>query len=142
MQYKRLSNTHIAFRLNPGKELVSSIETIARKEGVTSAMIQGLGSTNDIVLETYHADEKKYYHHRLTGDFEITSITGTIDQLNDDYYAHLHITIADQEGNSHGGHLTSAVISVTAEMILTLLPEDIHRGYDKEADLNLWQLDK
>lgn len=43
MQYKRLSNTHIAFRLNPGEELVSSIETIARKEGVTSAMIQGLG---------------------------------------------------------------------------------------------------
>ena len=72
MQYKRLGNTHIAFRLNPGEELVSSIETIARKEGVTSAMIQGLGATNDIVLETYHADEKKYYHHRLTGDFEIT----------------------------------------------------------------------
>ena len=134
MQYKRLCNTHIAFRLNPGEELVSSIEKIARKEGVTSAMIQGLGATNDIVLE--------YYHHRLTGDFEITSITGTIDQLNDDYYAHLHITIADQEGHSHGGHLTSAVISVTAEMILTLLPEDIHRGYDKDADLNLWQLDK
>ena len=40
MQYKRLGNTHIAFRLNPGEELVSSIETIARKEGVTSAMIQ------------------------------------------------------------------------------------------------------
>lgn len=142
MQYKRLGNTHIAFRLNPGEELVESIEKIARQENVTTAMIQGLGATNDIVLETYRAAEKKYYHHRLTGDFEITSITGTIDLLNDDYYSHLHITIADQDGHSHGGHLTSAIISVTAEMILTLLPENIHRGYDKEADLNLWQLNK
>ncbi|SUP43043.1 PPC domain-containing DNA-binding protein [Veillonella criceti] len=142
MQYKRLGTTHIAFRLNPGEELVESIEKIAREANITTAMIQGLGATNDIVLETYRASEKKYYHHRLTGDFEITSITGTIDLLNNDYYSHLHITIADQEGHSHGGHLTSAIISVTAEMILTLLPEDIHRDYDEEAELNLWQLDE
>lgn len=142
MQYKRLGTTHIAFRLDPGEELVESIEKIAREANITTAMIQGLGATNDIVLETYRASEKKYYHHRLTGDFEITSITGTIDLLNNDYYSHLHITIADQEGHSHGGHLTSAIISVTAEMILTLLPEDIHRGYNEEAELNLWQLEK
>ena len=74
----------------------------------------------------------------MTGNFEITSISGTIDSYEGGYYSHFHITVADEDGHAWGGHLKKGIISVTAELILTILPDEIERKHDDTVNLNFW----
>lgn len=138
MEYKWLGKEYLAIKLNPGEELISSIKAIAEKENITSAMIQGLGAVNDITLETYRVAEQQYFENHMTGNFEITSISGTIDSYEGGYYSHFHITVADEDGHAWGGHLKKGIISVTAELILTVLPDEIERKHDDTVNLNFW----
>jgi predicted DNA-binding protein with PD1-like motif len=60
--------------------------------------------------------------------------------MKGEFYSHYHIAVGDKDGHAWGGHLNAAVISATAELILTLLPGKIDRFKDAEVGLNLWKL--
>lgn len=62
------------------------------------------------------------------GDFEITSLVGTI-SVNG---VHLHMAISDKEGKSFGGHLKEGtIIHPTAEVVIG---EDGRATYTRELD--------
>lgn len=60
--------------------------------------------------------------------------------MQDEPYSHLHICIGDEQGRAYGGHLNEAVISATAEIVLTKLPGKIDRVKSPEIGLNVWKL--
>ena len=70
---------------------------------------------------------------------EITSLLGNVSQMNGEVYLHLHITLADENYNVHGGHLTSAVISATGEIIIDTIDGIVDREFDEEVGLNLFK---
>ena len=52
---------------------------------------------------------------------EITSLVGNVSQMDGEVYLHIHVNIADENNNVFGGHLTSAVISATGEIIIDII---------------------
>lgn len=76
----------------------ASKKIIVEGEGVNSLM----GGSNDV---------KEWVDDR----FEIVSLTGTFCR---DGSCHLHLAIADADGNTFGGHLLEATIFTTAEVVL------------------------
>ena len=91
MDYKRFDDT-ILVRMDRGEEILEQVKAVALKEHVALASVQALGAINDFTVGVYNVAEKKYYANDFKGSFEIVSLTGTIDTMNDGFYCHLHLS--------------------------------------------------
>ena len=83
--------------------------------------------------------EKKYYSNSFKGDFEIVSLTGSINTMNNEFYSHLHMSIGNEDGQVFGGHLSKAIVSATCEMFIYVIDGDVDRYFDEEIGLNLFK---
>lgn len=138
MDYKRFGNTIIA-RLDKGEEILEQLEVISKKENIRLASVSALGATDDITVGVFRTGEKKYYANSFQGDMEIVSLTGTVSTMNDQYYAHLHMSAGDTEGKVFGGHLNRAVISATCEMVITVIDGEVDREFNETVGLNTFR---
>lgn len=138
MDYRKFNNTIIA-RIDKGEEILEKIKEIALKENIKLANINALGATNDFTVGVFNTNEKKYYSNEFKGDFEIVSLTGTINTMNDEFYTHIHMSAGNDKGEVFGGHLNKAIVSATCEMIINIIDGKVDRYYDKETGLNLFK---
>ena len=90
-------------------------------------------------MGVFKTGEKKYYANEFQGDFEIVSLTGTINTMEDEFYTHLHMSAGNEKGEVFGGHLNRAVVSATCEMVITVLDGRVDRKFSEEIGLNLFQ---
>ena len=131
MEYRKFDNIIIA-RIDKGEEILEQLKAIAITENIKLASINALGAINDFT------DEKKYYSNSFKGYYEITSLTGTINTMDGEYYAHLHLSAGNEKGEVFGGHLNRAVVSATCELVITVIDGKIDRVYDEETGLNVF----
>lgn len=138
MDYRRYEN-HIVARLDKGEEILDKIKEIATKEQIKLASVTALGATNDFTVGVFKTEEKKYYANEFKGNFEIVSLTGTINTMNGEFYTHIHMSAGNERSEVFGGHLNRAVISATCEMVISILNGSVDRYYDEEIGLNLFR---
>ena len=138
MEYRKFNNTIVA-RIDKGEEILEKIKEIALKENITLANINALGATNDFTLGVFKTEEKKYYSNNFKGDFEIVSLTGTINTMNGEFYTHIHMSAGNDKDEVFGGHLNRAVVSATCEMIINIIDGKVDRKYDENIGLNLFE---
>ena len=140
MDYKRFGNTIIA-RMDKGEEVLEQLEVISKKENILLASVSALGATNDMTVGVFRTGEKKYYANHFTGDMEIVSLTGTVSTMAGNYYAHLHMSAGDGDGNVFGGHLNRCVISATCEMVIQVIDGQVDREFNEEVGLNTFRFE-
>ncbi len=138
MEYRRFKSTIVA-RIDKGEEILECIKKIALKEDIKLANINALGATNNFVVGVFKTDEKKYYSNEFKGDFEIVSLTGTINTMNDEFYTHIHMSAGNDKGQVFGGHLNKAIVSATCEMIINIIDGRVDRYFDENIGLNLFK---
>ena len=123
--------TH-AFRLVPGEDLKKSIQTYVVKHSIAAgAMISIVGSLSKTRMRL--AGAKSFYEKETK--VEILSLSGTLSANG----SHLHLCVADSEGNCIGGHLSDGcIINTTAEIVLAELSNvvfkrepDAQTGFDE-----------
>ena len=136
MEYRRFGDTYIV-RMDPGEEILKELKVFAEKEEVKLASVTALGAVKDFTVGVFDTNAKVYKSNRFQGVYEIVSLVGSINTMNDAFYCHLHMCAADQEGHAFGGHLNEAVISATCEMVVTCLPGRTDRVFSDEVGLNL-----
>ena len=105
MKYRRFEDT-IIVRIDRGEEILEKMKEVALKENIRLASVEALGAVDDFTVGVYNVDEKKFYPNTFKGAYEIVSLTGSINTMNGEYYAHLHMSAADEKGVVYGGHLT------------------------------------
>lgn len=140
MEYKNIDSQHILVRLDPNDEIVTSLMQVAKEEKIGLAMVQGLGAVKKVVMGVYNVPEQHYKANTLEGAFEMLSLTGTIDMMAGKPYSHFHIAVGDEQGAAHGGHLNEAIISATAEIVITKLAGSVDRRKSEETGLNIWKV--
>lgn len=138
MEYRKFNNTIIA-RIDKGEEILEKIKEISLKENIKLANINALGATNDFTVGVFKTSEKKYYSNNFKGDFEIVSLTGTINTMNGEFYTHIHFSAGDSEGKVFGGHLNRAIVSATCEIVIHIIEGTVDRRLDEEIGLNLFE---
>lgn len=139
MKYKRFGED-IAVRLEVGEEVVASLAEIAEREGVTFASVSGIGAADDIAVSVYDVGAKRYFDNEYREPMEITSILGTVSEMDGEPYIHIHLTAGRADGAVIGGHLKRAVISATCELVLHTVYGRVPRFYDERTGLNLMEL--
>ena len=138
MEYRRFQDTLIV-RMDRGEEITEQLRAVAEKENVTLAFVEALGAVNNFTVGVYNTAEKKYYSNRFKGAYEIVSLTGTVTTMDGQFYHHLHMSAGDEKGAVFGGHLNSAVVSATCEMVIRVIDGTVERRHDPEIGLNLFR---
>ena len=138
MEYRRFNNT-IVCRIDRGEEILDKIKEVALKENIKLANVNALSATNEFTVGVFKTDEKKYYSNEFRGDFEIVSLTGTINTMNGEFYTHIHMSAGNEKGEVFGGHLNRAIVSATCEMIINIIDGVVDRKFDEDIGLNLFK---
>lgn len=101
-----------ALRLHPGDDLkIKLAEFVKEKKIQAGYIITCVGSLSRATLRLSNKNETQTWKE----SFEITSLTGTLSPDGN----HLHISLANKEGTTLGGHLMDgSLISTTAEIII------------------------
>lgn len=139
MKYKRFGED-IVVRLEVGEEVIASLRDIAEREGLTFASVSGIGAADDIAVSVYDVGAKRYFDNEYREPMEITSILGTVSEMDGEPYIHIHLTAGRADGTVIGGHLKRAVISATCELVLHTVYGRVPRFYDERTGLNLMEL--
>lgn len=140
MNYKKFGNKYVV-RIDKGEEIVQTLEKFCQDNNITLGSIQGLGAADEIKIGVFETGTKEYHVAKLNGDHEITNLTGNISTMDGEVYLHLHITLANTEYEVCGGHLNSAVVSGTCEVIIDAIDGKVDREFSDEIGLNLYNFD-
>ncbi len=136
MQYQRFAD-HIIARIDRGEEILEQLAAISAAEDVRLASVSAIGAVGDFTVGVFKTKEKEYLANSFSGDFEIVSLTGTVTTRDGAFYAHLHMSVGDEQGRVFGGHLNRAVVSATCEMVITVINGTAERRFSDEVGLNL-----
>ena len=109
------------FRLESGRDLFDSIEAFVKEKGVEAAcVLSGVGSLTHATFRLANKDT----FSKFDGYFEIVSLTGTLSV----HGSHLHISVADGDGRTIGGHLgTGCRVYTTAEIVIAVFDDVIYK---------------
>ncbi|MDD5939529.1 MAG: DNA-binding protein [Lachnospiraceae bacterium] len=142
MEYRRFGSK-VVLRIDRGEEVVSTILQVCEKEQIRCASVLGIGAADHVEFGLYNVAQQHYNKTELNEPLEITSLAGSITQMDGKVYQHLHINVADENGAVHGGHLNSARISGTCEIVLDLIDGEVGRRKDwiTGTGLNLFAFD-
>lgn len=117
---------------------MEQVKALALQEHIQLASVSALGAVGDFTVGVFHVEEQQYYANTFTGNYEIVSLTGTINTMNGEFYTHLHMSAGDDQGRVFGGHLNRAVISATCEMVITVIGGTVDRRFDPSIGLNVF----
>ncbi|HLR34822.1 MAG TPA: PPC domain-containing DNA-binding protein [Tissierellales bacterium] len=140
MDYKKFGNKYI-LRLEQGEEVVTKLKEFCKEQNIKLGWIKGIGAVNKIKIGIFKVDEKVYYTKELRGDYEITSLLGNISTMDGEVYLHLHINLSDDEYKTYGGHLDSAIISATGELVIEAIDGIVDREFNQDIGISLFKFD-
>lgn len=130
----------IVLVLERGEDIVESVTDIAKEQGGKFGTVSGIGACDDVELNFYNIDTKTYEKKSFEEPLELISLLGNISHIDDKPFAHLHATFGTSTYATLSGHLTKAVVSATAEIVITMTDLDINRKHDEAIGLNLLNL--
>lgn len=139
MQSQKFGSKYI-LRIDKGEEIVETLKQFCKNNSIVLGSVIGIGAVNEVTIGLFETASKEYHSTKLTGDFEITNLTGNISLMNEEVYLHLHITIGNTDSQTFGGHLNSAVVSATCEIIIDSIDGKVSRQFDPEIGLNLFNM--
>lgn len=137
MEYRKFGQTIIA-RIDKGEEILDEVKKISLQENIKLASVSAIGAINEFTVGVFKVDEKQYYANEFKGNYEIVSLTGTINTMDGKFYNHLHLSAGNDKGEVFGGHLNCAIVSATCEMVINIINGRVDRKYDENIGLNLF----
>ncbi len=137
MEYRKYPQGYV-LRLDPNDEVMDCLTRLAQREDIRLASVTGLGAAKDVTVGLFNVAEKKFYGKHCVGEYAVSALTGNITRKDGGPYLHVHITIGDPaKGETYAGHLTSCVMSATAEIFVQVWDGEVGRRFDEEIGLNL-----
>ena len=136
MRAHKIGNNIIA-RIDRGEMLVDKLKEVCDRFSIGCGVVSGIGATDSFVCGVFDPSTKHYKELVFEGTYEILSLCGNITRMNNKPYIHLHITAGDEQGSCIGGHLITARISATCEIIINVMDSTVERYRDENTALNL-----
>jgi predicted DNA-binding protein with PD1-like motif len=138
MKFKKFGQKYFV-RIDKGEEIIASLTKLCEKDKIRLGSITGVGATNKATIGLFNPDTKEYKSSELNASFEITSLAGNISTMDGKPYIHCHVNLCDKDHKSYGGHLSSAIVSATCEIIIDTAEGELDRKFSEEIGLNLFK---
>jgi predicted DNA-binding protein with PD1-like motif len=103
---------------SPGDEVLSGLTDLARKHGVTSGYVTGLGGLSGALLGFGDPDMGAFAKIAVDEKCELVSLVGHIQMRDGAPYVHLHAIVALKDGSTKAGHVFELRVAPVAEISL------------------------
>lgn len=125
-----------------GDEPLSGLERFAAAEGLTGASLTAIGAFREVTLAYFDPEELAYQDIPVDEQVEVVSLIGDIAREDGQPAIHAHVVVGHRDGRTTGGHLRSAVVWPTLEVVVTETPEHLRKTLDEGTGLALIDLDR
>jgi uncharacterized protein len=127
--------------LDTGDEILSSLKSFARTEHLAGSSFKAIGALSAVDLGWLNWETRKYETAvKLQEQVELLSLIGDIALKYDEPQVHAHLVIGRQDGTAHGGHLLSATVRPTCEIVITESPQHLQKEIDPVSGIALIRL--
>ena len=127
-------------RLDVGAKLPEALVDFCRRQGLSSATVEGLGALRDVELGYWDLEAKRYQRTRLAGSWELLNLWADVAEWDDGLFAHTHVVLSGPDFVARGGHLFEGTVSVTAELRVWEVGKPLRRRMNDEIGLHLLDL--
>ncbi len=127
-------------RMYRDEDVIPVLTAFARDNRIPAGELTGIGAVREVILGYFDLETRKYIREEFPESCELAGLSGNLSQVKGEPFFHLHATIADRRHTARAGHLFSARVSVTLEVVLTPFSENLERTWDQEVGLNLLNL--
>ena len=140
LQHESRSGRKWLARLPFEADLLQVLEDFAAEESIKVGHVGVIGAVKKAVLGFYDQHNREYRSMVLNEPLEILYCTGNLSIKDGAPKAHLHITLAREDGPALGGHLMPGTIVFAGEAVIEeLIGPELVRGYDRQTGLPLWE---
>lgn len=127
-----------AIVLSTGDEVSACLEAFAQETGLQAASFKAIGAFQSAQLAFFDWEAKSYIPIEVNEQVEVASLTGDVAIGPEGKPAvHIHAVLGRRDGSAIAGHLQTAHVRPTLEIILTESPEYLRKTLDPEAGLAL-----
>ena len=142
MQQKLLGETNgqrtFAVVLETGDEAMACLQSFVRERRIAAAQITAIGAFRSVVLKYFDWESKKYLTNKVDEQVEVASLIGDVALAPSGEPAlHIHLVVGRRDGTALAGHLGSAVVRPTLEVVVTESPAHLQKVEDPTAGLAL-----
>jgi uncharacterized protein len=140
MKHKVL-NAHdertIALVFEPGEEVIVPLTHFAQEYNIRAARFTAIGAFSEAMLGYFDLDTKEYVRIPVKEQVEVLSLIGDIAVEDKRPKLHAHAVVGKRDGSAHGGHLLSARVRPTLEVLLIESPNYLARRFNPTYGLAL-----
>ncbi|ACS89812.1 MULTISPECIES: PPC domain-containing DNA-binding protein [Thermococcus] len=129
------------FRIPEGKEFLNSVTEFAKKHNILIGTISAIGTLRNPKIGYFEEETKQYKVIELEGTYELISAIGNLSLKDNEPFAHIHVSLGDEEGKMFGGHLVEGEVFVAEVVVQELLGELLERKL-QENGLALWDVEE
>ena len=127
----------IALILDSGEEVMENLVRFVRDQNVNAARFTAIGAFSEATLGYFDVERKDYLRIAVDEQVEVLSLVGDVALEKDQPKIHAHVVLGKRDGSAHGGHLLSARVRPTLEVILVQSPSYLKRTYRPNIGLAL-----
>jgi predicted DNA-binding protein with PD1-like motif len=126
--------------LEQGDDVHETIQSFCRDHNVSNATLEGIGSVEDPTLAHYSIHTKEFHNQKFQGVYEVASMLGNVALVDDQPFAHVHVTVAGVDLTARAGHLVQAQCSATLEVLVRPYETSYIKRLDDAIGLQVWDL--
>ena len=135
----KLIESGFVLRLEHGEEITKTLTEFIQNKNIEGGAIAGIGAASGVTLQYFNMETKEYEEKLFPEEYEILALNGNISLKDGKPWSHLHIVLGTKDSQCIGGHLKSATVGATCEIIIQKF-QRLERGHDDATGLHLLDL--
>ena len=126
-----------ALIFDKGDEPVSGLTAFAKAQALGGAHFTAIGAFSEVTLGYFDRTARDYKKIPLREQVEVLSLIGDVALDRGEPKVHAHVVVGRADGEARGGHLLSARVWPTLEVVLVESPRHLRKRHDPETGLAL-----
>lgn len=119
-----------------GDEVIAGLTQFAERQKIRAARLTGIGAFQRATLAYFDWETKSYCELPVDEQVEVLVLAGDIAWKDGKPAPHVHVVLGRRDGSTRGGHLCSAIVRPTLELMLEQAGS-LERRFDPESGLAL-----
>ena len=137
MRSRKLDADTYVLVFETGEDPVTGLTRFAGEQDLSACGFTAIGAFSEAELGYFDWEKKDYERIPVREQVEVLSLIGDIAVEKDSKKVHAHAVLGRRDGSTRGGHLLSARVRPTLEVILDVSPGRLRRVHDRESGLAL-----
>jgi predicted DNA-binding protein with PD1-like motif len=125
-----------------GDEVPAGLLAFAAAHDVTGASFTAIGAFQRATLGYFEIARREYARIEIAEQVEVLTLAGNVAVADGERKVHAHVVLGKADGSAHGGHLLSASVRPTLEVVLVETPTTLRRTVDAATGLPLLSIDQ